>query len=227
MTFILAALLAQAAAPAPMPPSLSQYLLASAPYRLLTPADLVRERDYIEGHHLFSPFVVASLTGERSEDVVAVLVRRDGSKLLFAVTALHAKAGDPPRPVWVMKDAAEPILGVTSTAKGRLDVMKCYQCGSNPFYRWNGVEYQANLRAKGESVPVYHGSTGTIELRQDGTGSGKVVASLSPCTRVQILSVFPREGRARFYEVSSFVGERKVTGFVAVDAVDEMPCAGQ
>jgi hypothetical protein len=229
LALVQATFLAQAAgAPASLPPLLARYLGTHPPYRLLLVSDLARERDYIESHHLFSPLAIADLNGDGTDDVLAVLVRRDGSKTLYAVAAFHAIQGvDTPRPEWVLKETSEPVLGVTTSAARRVDVWKCYQCGSNPFYRWNGVEYQPNLRAKGESVPVYHGASGNVEVRQEASPSGKMVVTLPPCTRVQILSVFPRQGRVRFYEVSTLLGGKKVTGFVSSDEVDEMPCMGQ
>ena len=228
--FVLIFTQAQAqAAPGPPPPALAQYLAGRPPYHLLTATELARERDYVESHRLFSPFAITDLNGDGVDDVLAVLVRRDGAKTVFSVAAFHATGGSAAaRLIWIIKDSADPILGVASSAERRVDVMKCYQCGANPFYRWNGVEYQANLRARGERVTVYHGATGAVAVHQEASSSGRAVATLPPCTHVQIVSLFPRDaGRVRFYEVAALLGDRGVTGFVSAEEVDEMPCVGR
>jgi hypothetical protein len=221
--------LSLAPSPAPLPEPLVRYLEAHPTYRLLTPADLARERDYIEGHHLFSPTASADVTGDGIEDVLAVLVRRDGAKTLYAVAAFHG-ARDPSasRLFWVVKETAEPILGVAaSTNTRRIDILKCYQCSSNPFYRWNGTEYQWTLRARGEASPVYHGATGAAEVRAGPSSSAKVVATVPPCAQGEILSVFPKGGHVAWYEIAIVLKDKRIVGFVPVEDLDEMPCMGR
>ena len=228
MTSLLLALLLQSGSAPTLPEALARYLDAHPPYHLLGVLELAREREYILGHHVFAPFAVADVAGDGVDDVVAVLVRKDGSRNLYGVAALQGgKGSDPPSLLWIVKEGPDPILGVTSGEKGRIDVWKCYQCPSNPFFRWNGAEYQANLRGPGESIHVYHGATASVAVRQDASPSARVVASLPPCSEAHILSLAPHGGHVRFYEISAYLGDKKVQGFVAAEEVDEMPCMGR
>ena len=176
----------------------------------------------------FSPFVNVDLTGDRLDDVAAVVVQ-SGSPLKYGVVAFNgSQAGFGPRQ-WIVRLQPERIVGVYVRDRRRIDISYCVGCDSNPFVRWDGTEYAEHFWVPGDSPATFDqpskGAT-PVGLRVGPTESGRIIAKLPECTNAEVLESVKRPGGGRRYRVAVVVNGKRQLGFVRQGELTEVSCIG-
>jgi len=212
-----------------VPPTVVEKFLEENPsFRLLQIADV---RDLIEpvGEEQFSPFVQSELTGDRFEDVAAVVVQR-GSHLRYGVVAFNGSRSGYGHPQWIMQPQPKRIVGVYLKNRRRIDIALCLACDSNSFVRWDGAEYAENFWLPGDTPMTFdqlsRGVT-PVALFTSPSRASRIAAQLPQCTEAEIIRSLKRGAAGdRWYKVAVTLNGRRQVGFVHGGALTEVSCVG-
>jgi hypothetical protein len=203
VTAALASVAIHAGAP-PTPPSLLADLLKVQPeWRLLDPAtDLVGDYtvEQLEELDRWPPWLEGDFDRDERDDIAAVLVRRgNGGEPEFSVVAVHGKTRG--RAELVVPFSPQRIFGVSDEFKDdTLMPLRCIECDSNVWYRWNGRSYEPWLHAVGESILISGEPGRRLTLFSDPRPDAMRTGDIPLCVRAQVLAVGGRDGQ-RWYRV--------------------------
>jgi hypothetical protein len=171
------------------------------------------------------PWFQADLDGDGRSDVVAVVTKGNGPSRAYGVIAIHAK--QPQTVHWVVPLNEESITGLyVDEPRGAVVPLYCFDCDSNPFYRWSGTEYEAFLFQVGEEIALFvydeRNAVASVNLYADRNASSRIVASRELCTRVKVLE---RRGTSadRWYRVET---TDHTHGWVPASSVTLTGCMG-
>jgi hypothetical protein len=192
------------AARAPTPPKLMADLLVAQPaWRLVDPAtDLVGDYtiQQLEALDRWPPWLEQDFDRDGRDDVAAVVVRRGAqNQPEFTVVVVHGAT--PNRAVQVVPFSPQRIFGVSEGIKDDTVMpLRCVDCDSNIWYRWNGRIYEPSLHAIGESVRI-SGETGRrLTLFESPRPEAGRTGDVPLCSRAHIQEVGGEENR-RWYRV--------------------------
>jgi hypothetical protein len=212
----------------PAPPVVARFLASNPSLRLLQLADV---RDIVDpvGEGQFSPFVEADLTGDSRADAAAVVVQ-PGLPIRYGVVAFNRSDTGFSARQWIVRLSTERIVGLYVRERRRLDIAYCLECDSNPFVRWDGMQYRASLWVAGDSPATFdRPSKGVtpVELRGSPNEASRIVAKLSECTEVEIVQfVKPSGGGAGWYRVAVDLSGQRHVGFIRGEDLTEVSCVG-
>jgi hypothetical protein len=206
-SIVAAGLIATAVAGArelPKPPELLADLLKVEPtWRVLDPTiDLVGDYtiEQLEELDRWPPWIEGDFDQDGRDDIAAVVVRTSaGGATEFTVVAVHAKTRG--RGELVVPFGAQRILAVSDEFSDEtITPMRCIECDSNDWYRWNGHAYEPWLHRVGDAVMIA-GETGRrLTLFAGPRANAARTADIPQCVRAEVLQVGGREGQ-RWYRV--------------------------
>ena len=209
---IVVPLLVLLATPAAVPTPIKEFLAQHRELHLLTIADVA---DTVPpGMTSVNAFAVGDATGDRRNDVIAVVVEDRGNGKTWSVVAFNGTAVGFGPPQWILRNHAHLIGMVTLDRRGRkVTVWECFECDSSPWFRWNGESFEEGLWAKGDVLEIAPGSPASILSRPDPAGVS--IAQVPEGTEVRVLAAGPRLSDAgRWYRVRVRLGHRTVEGFL-------------
>jgi len=99
----------------------------------------------------------------------------------------------------------------------------CFDCDSNPFYRWSGTDYEPMLVHLGEKIALLQGNADGVDLYPDASLQSKHVASRKLCSVVKVLNRRGRSYERRWYFVQS-ASPDSVRGWVPASSVTWTGC---
>ena len=191
------------------PPALLEQALRLEPgVRLLNPATDLRQYSQLELQKFgyWPPWIEQDVDRDTRADVVAVVVKPSPSGTEYGVVAIHART--PNEVQWVIPLDIEPISGVTKgPASDTIVPLFCIECDANPWFRWSGEEYEADLYAVGEKIDIGSESQEDLPLYTSPNLSSKPVARVTHCTTVVVRKVGGTADQ-RWYFVETPEGER-------------------
>jgi hypothetical protein len=191
-------------AQAPTPPTLIANLLIAQPeWRLLDPTtDLVGDYTIpqLQAIDRWPPWLEQDFDRDGRDDVAAVVVRRGAqSQPEFTVVVMHGAT--PTRVVLVVPFSPQRIFGVSEGIKDDTVMpLRCVECDSNVWYRWNGRSYEPSLYAVGESVSISGETGGRLTLFESPRPEAGRTGDVPLCSRAQVREVGGEENR-RWYRV--------------------------
>lgn len=186
------------------PPSLLADLLKVQPeWRLLDPTtDLVGDYtvEQLEELDRWPPWLEGDFDKDDRDDIAAVLVRRgSGGEPEFSVVAVHGRTRG--RPELVVPFSPQRIFGVSDQFKeDTLMPLRCIECDSNVWYRWNGRTYEAWLHGVGDAVQITGEQGRRLTLFADPRADATRTADVPICVAARVVQVGGRED-ARWYRV--------------------------
>lgn len=155
-------------------------------------------------------------------DVVAAVARRNGDKLSFGVTAVHAS--EPGRIRWVAPPQDRIIYGVAiGPAQDTVVPLYCIECDANAWYRWSRGAYHVELYAPSERIAVatYEATPG---LYRKPDRASDLFATVPPCTPARVLRVRGDAYAGRWYFVEIIKGGTR--GWIPATFAAESECIG-
>lgn len=171
------------------------------------------------------PYVVADLDRDKREDVVAAVVQKTAEGMLFGVLAVHART--PATLRWIVPLERESLNGVgVNVASGTITPLYCIECDSNPWYRWNGRDYEPGLYAVGETIAIATFEKGQIlGVRARPSEGSRLIAKVDSCTNAKVLGTRGVSAETRWYFVELQLS-KPVRGWIPASLTAEMDCIG-
>ena len=173
------------------------------------------------------PWSEVDLDGDSRKDIVAVVVKGSPPNRTYGVLAIHARA--PQTIHWVVPLGKDSITGLSVDHPTAAVVpLYCFDCDSNPFYRWSGSRYDQSLFQVGEKIALFFYEEGNdaavVNLYSASNRNSKIVASRPSCSEGIVLD---RRGTCenRWYRIQTADPDR-VRGWVPGSTVVWMDCLG-
>jgi hypothetical protein len=204
-SLLIAILAASGTEAAELPSLLREFLDKQPAYRLLEAADT------LDG--VARPaFAVGDANGDGLLDVAAVVVKRRSGKPMISVVCINGSRNGRHPTFWLERDVETPTYSIVIKQKPRLILpLHCTECESDPWFAWNGSEYEANLRFPGDVLYLTFGAGSIESVPVSATPGGPPVFNATAGTRALVKGIGKRVAGTRWYEVE--VGPRRVHGF--------------
>jgi hypothetical protein len=194
-----ASVLSAAQAPAP-PKVLAELLRAQPDWQLLDPTiDLVGEYTIKQLEELdrWPPWLEQDFDKDGYDDVAAVVVRRAAGR----ATEFAVVVAQPGRFEFVVPFAAPHIVGVSEgIADDTIMPLRCADCETNVWYRWNGRAFEAYLQVPGEFALLSGGPAKPSPIYADARPDAARLTEVPSCVRAKVQEVAGDEGK-RWYRV--------------------------
>jgi hypothetical protein len=188
------------------------FLQQNQAYHLMGPGDSAWADD-AEFRAAFKAEIRGDARGGKGEDLVAVLVHGGAHSKRFSVAVFPgtARGQYSVTPIWVVQNwKAMTVVGIMRP--GFVSVAACYHCDGAVIYGWTGSEFEEGLLSKDDKAEVV--SDRPVGLLSKPSREASVVAKLSRCTKLKVLSAVPRRaGWPRYYEVQT-TGPSPASGYV-------------
>lgn len=205
MKLLVVSLFAHAALQSPQmpPPAPLEGALKMEPgIRLLVPATDLREYSQAQLEKLgyWPPWLVADFDRDMRPDVIAVVVKPAPGGSEFGIIAAHSRS--PKQVQWVVPLDIDPVNGIAKgPASDTVIPLFCVECDGNPWFRWSGEEYEAELYAVGEKVDIGDQTQSDLPLYSSADVASKPVTTVAHCTTATVHKVGGTpEGRWYFVE---------------------------
>jgi hypothetical protein len=218
------------AAHAPLkPPALVAAVLQAQPeWRLLDPeTDLIGDYTVAQLEDLdrWPPWIEGDFDRDGKDDVAAVVVRGGGGRELeFTVIAAHAAT--PGRAVLVVPFSPQRIFAVSDVFEDdTVTPMRCIECDSNVWYRWNSRAYEPWLHVVGETVRISGEPDRRLTLFADPRPDADRTADVPLCVKAEVLEVGGRDGQ-RWYRVQVDAPSSPRGWIPQQLVVEDVDCAG-
>ena len=180
-------------------------------------ADLL---DAMKAADCWPPWAEVDLDHDGRNDVAVVVVKGTGPDRTYGVMAIHAK--QPQIIHWVIPLNKESITGLmVNQPQGAVVPLFCFECDSNPFYRWSRTNYEYSLFQAGEQIGLYvydeRNGGMDVKLYSESNGNSKIVTARKFCSAVKVLK---RSGTSanRWYWVET-TDPQRIRGWVPSSSV--------
>ena len=183
--------------------------------------------EMMKEYKCWPPWSEEDLDGDDRKDVAAVVVKGSPPDRTYGVLAVHA--GAPQSIHWVVPLDKEPITGLAvDQSSAAVIPLYCFECDSNPFFRWSGTAYEMSLYQVGEEVGLYSDDesnyAGPVNLYEANNRKSRTLASRPFCAPAKVLARSGTSGN-RWYRIETADSDQ-IRGWVPASSVTSRDCLG-
>jgi hypothetical protein len=193
-----------------VPDAVLDFLRHNTGYRLVEAQDFKPDTDLMDGFLHFGPLDFGDANVDDHLDIAVALVKDNAPKSYSVVVLLSKPDSLAVEAIWVIRDSAEPIVGVRA-GLGFVSPGLCYACDANPVLRWVNGRFEANTYRFGDLACI---SAGTKIYQHPQAGETPVATAEK--TMLVMISGIGKEapGNLRWYETVSINVEPRFSGWL-------------